>query len=286
MQESIEYYASLLYEAGWNIMPLAGKRPIGEWGRLQRERGNPENISAYLTRHPEANVGILCGEISGVSVIDIDVGDGYDPDAVSRFLEKYPTPIAVQTGGGGLHLYYQYTKVKNAVRVKIPGIPMDIRSQGGYVVAPPSIHPETKQAYRFVNTDDLSQEIDFEMVITLREQLPPFPEEVKVQCAGDIAKTPDDWRAIVYNTNEGSRNFNAAALIGKLINGMSPADWYSVAWPLIVAWNEVHVKPSMNKKELERTFESITKSALRAKQWGDESNMQPVVPQINPEEHR
>ena len=61
---------------------------------------------------------------------------------------KLPQTVEVKTGGGGRHLYFKFpegTKIKNSSNVLGPGL--DIKSTGGYVIAPPSIHPDTGQPY-------------------------------------------------------------------------------------------------------------------------------------------
>lgn len=259
----------ILQDLGWNVMPLHGKRPIGEWGMLQRRMADRDKLVNWYDTH-QGNVAIICGEISGVSVVDVDVKGGFDVKAFRQFYEKYPTPIVVRTGTGGYHLYYRFTKVKNAVRVKYPGLQIDVRSQGGYVVAPPSIHPDTGEIYRFVDIKNPNNEMDFEMIAGLRENLPPFPEEIAVQCRADASKVPDDWRAIVYATNEGSRNANAASICGKLISAFPTRDWYPLVWPLLRAWNKEYVVPALDDDELRVVFESISKSSLRSKRWDDD----------------
>lgn len=268
--------ARQLYDAGFNIMPLNGKRPVGEWGRLQNERANLDRIVDYLAKNPGANLAIVCGHLSGVAVIDIDVKPDTDLAPIHAFMKKYPTPLAVRTGGGGFHLYYQHRPLKNAVRINYPGIAMDVRSQGGYVVCPPSIHPETKRLYAFISCQNPEVTYEGEDVYPLRESCPPFPEEIATLCSASTGKTPDDWRAIIHGTNEGSRNYNAASLAGKLINLIPATDWNSVAWPLIFAWNQTYVRPPLPESELRSTFESICKTALRKREWGENSTMKPL----------
>ena len=81
--------------------------------------------------------GIVTGAVSRIVVLDVDSPDGMES------LKKYnlhlpPTPT-VQTGGGGLHYYFRHPgyHCKNFTK-KYPGI--DFRGDGGYVVAPPSLH--------------------------------------------------------------------------------------------------------------------------------------------------
>ena len=263
------HLALTMYDLGWNVMPLIGKRPIAEWGALQRHQADREKLEQHFADRPDYNTAVICGEVSGVSVIDIDVGTGLDQEALLRFYRKFPTPICVRTGGGGWHFYYRYAKVKNSVKVKYPGLNMDVRSQGGYVVAPPSVHPDNKRTYYYSDPEDPTKEFDAEMIATLRENLPDFPEEVAIQCRADAMKTPDDWRAKVYATNEGSRNANAASVAGKLMGALPTRDWYPFVWPLLQAWNKEYVQPPLTEPELKHVFDSISKSALRRKQWDD-----------------
>ncbi len=124
-------------ERGLSIIPIrpGDKRPLIAWERFQREHATERQVEEWFTRHPDANVGIVTGSISGVDVIDIDslkgnvVLAGYLP-------EVFETPTA-RTPRGGKHLYVAHREgLGNAVRFIDD---CDFRGQGGYVVAPPSI---------------------------------------------------------------------------------------------------------------------------------------------------
>jgi hypothetical protein len=104
-------------------------------------------ISRWQRDWPAANIGIATGNISGILVVDVDVkNNGFE--SLAGLSKHYGNSIAdtltAETGGGGLHLIYKYPEqtVKNSVGVLAPGI--DIRSCGGYIVAPPSIHMSGK----------------------------------------------------------------------------------------------------------------------------------------------
>lgn len=60
-----------------------------------------------------------------------------------------PRTAYVITGSGGAHLYYRHpgTPILNSQSKVAPGV--DVRGDGGYVVAPPSIHPRTRRPYRW-----------------------------------------------------------------------------------------------------------------------------------------
>lgn len=122
---------------GWHYTPLRqGKRPyLAGWP------GRRESAQQYLDWAERGNVGVICGEASGASVIDIEA------DALHRVDEFPLTPTAI-TGGGGRHLYYQHPaddRVRNWVGEI--GERLDIRTTGGQVVAVGSVHPDTGAVY-------------------------------------------------------------------------------------------------------------------------------------------
>ncbi len=118
-----------------------GKHPLTPNG-VKDATKDIEQIEAWWTKWPDANIAIATGGISGITVLDVDVGPQKSGEAslkrVERENEPLPLTPIVRTGGGGLHYYFRYQKgLKNAVGI-LPGL--DIRNDGGYVIAPPSIH--------------------------------------------------------------------------------------------------------------------------------------------------
>lgn len=71
---------------GWSVLPLRSrdKRPLIAWEPLQTSRPSPEQVSSWFSRWPDANIGIVTGEISNLVVIDIDPTHGGDAS-----LEKF-----------------------------------------------------------------------------------------------------------------------------------------------------------------------------------------------------
>jgi replicative DNA helicase len=99
-------------------------------------------IMGWWEYQPDANVGIMTGKKSGITVIDVDAAHGgYESMAelINQHGQLPHTPIA-QTGGGGEHIFFQYAEgTRNSTGRIAPGI--DVRSEGGYVVGAGSIHP-------------------------------------------------------------------------------------------------------------------------------------------------
>ena len=99
---------------------------------------------------PTANVGLAAGAAFWVLDVDYKGWPGVDPDAaypdgadtlaaLQRRFGRLPPTVRQYTGGMGWQLFFQPDpRIKNGVKV-LPGL--DTRAGGGYVVAPPSLHP-------------------------------------------------------------------------------------------------------------------------------------------------
>jgi len=125
---------------------------------------DPGRLAAMLRKVPSGLLAIRTGQTSGLCVIDIDPRNGGRPDRALM------TPTAtVATGGGGWHLYYRHPGTP-----ALPALPgttgVDVKSDGGYVAAPPSVHPGTGRAYRWVGGRGVA-----EMPPALRAALTPTP---------------------------------------------------------------------------------------------------------------
>ena len=130
--------AALRYASrGWHVLPIIerGKTPANPHGLLEATT-DTKQIEAWWA-HVPYNIAIRTGAVSGIVVVDADAAHG-GMESLSEL--TLPETTTVLTGGGGLHYYYAHPgyEVRNAVGIQ-PGI--DIRGDGGYVVAPPSIHP-------------------------------------------------------------------------------------------------------------------------------------------------
>jgi hypothetical protein len=124
-----------------------GKHPTMAWSQFQRRRPLREEVADWWSGdRARYGVGILTGSASGnIFVLDVDIGPGKDGDDSLRALQlahgDLPETAEVRTGGGGLHLYFRAPKgvaIRNSARQLGPGL--DIRGEGGFVVAPPSVH--------------------------------------------------------------------------------------------------------------------------------------------------
>ena len=190
--------AKRLMAKGFNVIPLVAgdKRPRAEWLRWQEERCP---LDAF---RDDDNIGIVCGRTSMIAVVDAD-----SAEAVAWCDANLPhTPLRVKTSKG-VHYYYRHVDgVGNAAGVRER---VDVRGQGGYVVAPPSLHP-SGTTYAWDADDGL------QLATTL--QLPEYP--ASLLATGDVVVTPTgDLRAAKkapFGMRSGSRHATMAKWAGTL----------------------------------------------------------------------
>ena len=107
---------------------------------MQSATTDAETIKSWWAAAPRANVGLRCGPESGVIVVDIDPRNGGEATILAHRVQgrTFPHCPKVKTANGGLHLYFRWQDgIPNSGK-KI-GAGVDLKAQGGYVVAPPSI---------------------------------------------------------------------------------------------------------------------------------------------------
>lgn len=137
---------SLAYiDMGFAVFPVRqNKTPYTPHG-CKDAKTDKRVIEEWWKRWPDANIGLATGSISGgIIVIDVDIDENkgiYGDDSLREWEREngeLPQTWMAITGRGGNHYYYRTDKkIKNATGI-YPGI--DIRGEGGYVVAPPSVH--------------------------------------------------------------------------------------------------------------------------------------------------
>jgi len=129
------------------VFPLrpSGKEPNGRLAPhgVNDASSDAATIRRWWTEAPESNIGLACGR--GWFVVDVDVRNGGSDTLLS--LEEANGPltrtVTSQTGGGGYHYLYRLpegVKLRGSL-----GTGIDLKGPGGYVVAPPSLHPSGKR---------------------------------------------------------------------------------------------------------------------------------------------
>ena len=244
LQAALDYLAR-----GWSVVPLRPreKRPLIRWEVLQSTRPSVAEIAEWYRRWPDANVGIVTGEISNLIVLDIDPKHGGDTtlERLGQRFGELPPTVEARTGGGGRHLYFAHPGgfIRNRVGLA-QGI--DLRGDGGYIVAPPSVHPSGE---RYVWSRGLSP---------AQTELAPLPRWlISPSAEWRVGRSLADWRRLVRDgVLEGKRNSTIASLTGHLLwHGVDP----EVVNELLLAWNRVRCRPPLDDAEVAQVVASIVR---------------------------
>jgi hypothetical protein len=110
------------------------------WDEYERRHATEDEVRRWWRRWPDANLGIVTGAVSGLVVGVVDPRAGGD-EALATLEARFgahPETVECLTGGGGLHLYFRHPGWPVRTGPIAPGL--DVKADGGLVVAPPSIH--------------------------------------------------------------------------------------------------------------------------------------------------
>jgi putative DNA primase/helicase len=151
---------------GWHVLPLnwaiagtcgcgdpecgsVGKHPLTAHG-VKDATTDEATIQRWWREYPKANIGIATGKASDLIVLDVDPRHG-GLESLRQFEDEngpLPDVPAVRTGGGGFHFYFKHFPGLGNKASLLPGF--DVKSDGGYVVYPGSIHKSGKR-YRWLH---------------------------------------------------------------------------------------------------------------------------------------
>lgn len=111
---------------------------------------DPGRIAQMLRLHPSGLLAVRTGAAAGLVVLDVDPRHGGQSTLAALDAERLlPGTTMVVTGSGGLHMYYAHPGERVPSGANRLGIGIDVKADGGYVVAPPSRHPATGSPYRW-----------------------------------------------------------------------------------------------------------------------------------------
>lgn len=138
--------AALVYlkQLHYSVFPVGpDKKALIKWKPYQKKLPTEEQVKQWWTKWPNANIGIATGIISGVAVVDIDDPIVGKPALAELIPDSLVFPIS-KTPHGGEHWYFNCVDpdISNDNIKKVPGC--DLRANGGYAVAPPSVLEDGK----------------------------------------------------------------------------------------------------------------------------------------------
>ena len=215
-----------------------GKRPLVKWKCL-RKMPQPQTLDNWSARFTDANIGILT-EPSNLTIIDID-----DRNRVAEMVKRCgETRVIAVTPSGGLHLYYRYGR-ERSVNGLVDGV--DVKATGGFVVAPPSKHPVSGNAYQW-----------FEGGPEEFCKLSPVKPQSLPLAASRIVQT-DGSRISVGQRNKLLFRF----VLGDLAAGNDRDTTLQRAF----TWNDLHCDPPLTCSEVEKTARSALRYHESGRNW-------------------
>lgn len=232
---------------GFSVIPLSPKSKIPpkdfQWAQFQKRRASEEEVIGWFFENPDYNLGIVTGKISNLVVVDIEK-DGETKD--------YAPTAMVKSGGGGWHMYYRYPASSEVGCHGRFRELTDIKADGGYVVAPPSIHCDTGLPYEWIMPLD-------------QVSLVELPEELQKELVNNRKSQSGDLAMIAQGVSGGERNEAATKFIGHFLAKSKEHEWETEIWPKVKEWN-LKNNPPLEEKELRTVFDSIAKKETRKRE--------------------
>lgn len=234
--------------AGFRVFPVKQNKAPYIKGGVNSASDDPAQVRAWWAQWPNANIGIATGNASrGLIVIDLDVDPekGIDGRESLHAWEAQhgalPATLCSITGRGGNHLlYYSMQRVRNRAGV-LPGV--DVRGDGGYIVAPPSVHANG-QRYQWCEDcsirellDGIAQADQLVMQLIAFDQRAQDPEYVS--------------NGVQYDQviPSGQRTDTLVSFIGTLRKCSTPENVIAGSVRLM---NATHCQPPLSEKELQK----------------------------------
>ncbi len=213
-------------------------------------------IRSWWGRWPDANIGLMTGEASGLVVLDVDPRHGGQAglEALERLCGELPSTVEAQTGSGGRHLLFKHPgqRIPNSAGTLAPGL--DVRGDGGYIVVAPSLHASGRR-YAWDGVRHPAHAEPSPMPAWLVERLIQ-----PGRCSGPAASRTSISNLVLAGVHEGQRNSSLARLAGHLLRHR--VDPY-ITLGLLRSWNLQSCRPPLTETEIMRTIDSIAGAELR-----------------------
>lgn len=178
--------AMQLAERGFHVFPCEGKQPLTKHG-FKDASIDPEAIREWWSWKPHANIAISTGKVSNTLILDVDNRPNRPGSDSLWQLERrhgvLTETASVVTGSLSPQYYFAYPEgetIPGSIDRLAPGL--EIKSDGQYVIAPPSIHPETRRVYEWDNhIDDVPLADPPRWLLNLIQQIQRTQRSRKVQ---------------------------------------------------------------------------------------------------------
>jgi hypothetical protein len=231
------FAAALRYrQMGQHPVPIhqLEKRPLVPWTVYQDRQPTLDEMYGWWSQNQDARVGLITGSASGLVVVDVDPRNGGSLDGI----DVPPGALRVATPSGGEHLYFRHPGIRVATRTGVrPGV--DVRGDGGLVIAPPSPGYRARAVLRF-------------------DTLPAAPSWVYAppEVRGETGEVDgSNWFRTTFaeSTPEGMRNTVATRLAGFLLGNKLGID---ATEAILTEWAQ-RAQPPFPPEELKSVIRSI-----------------------------
>lgn len=275
---------------GWSVVPLkedGSKKPAVSWKQFQTRLPTDAEVEQWESSSgvllSETQVAVITGAISGLVVLDVDSEAGWDwlkdyelPPTVQAWTTE-PNPHMTHHPRGKAHFYFRHPGpewvIPNRVKIKAMGGGIDVRGDGGYVVAPPSRHGPDKSRPSLTSGWDYSWEKGRGPHETEVYELPkwiwdrigvhratekdPFATQAVEIFQEDLLppEEPHWLRAALLGVSEGARDDTAARLAGYFLGARLPAEHVEA---IMEAWN-IRNTPPLHPREIAKVVRSVAR---------------------------
>lgn len=250
--------AALAYaRLGWAVFPLSGKIPYAGSRGVHDATTNPDTIRRWWRERPGSNVAVVGGPVSGVWFLDSDPrhGGAAALEALCSIHGELPTTPRQDTGGAdhGEHYAFAWPTDGRIVGTSAGELPagLDVRGSSGYVVAAPSVHPDTGRAYVWDEDDHPLKVIPAPAPEWLLSMVATRPTTGRT-----LPKTPSEWLDIVAAKDAGQGRHEALLTLFGLLVRKLPA---RLAVELAQCWNHTNLRPPLEPSEFERVVAHVLK---------------------------
>jgi putative DNA primase/helicase len=221
---------------------------------------DPKRIGEFWQAEPNANIGIACGAQSGgLWVLDIDTHKADGKETIRVWLEEsgvnLPKTVTAITGGNGVHCYFKSNEVIGTRTGIMPGI--DIKGKGGYIVAPPSLHP-SGDSYRWGTGCSLAE-------VPIAEADDVIHSILEYSAARGKEQRPKKNKKNRGKIPEGDRNDTLTSHLGGLrYKGWSLGDLEAEA----IRFNRERLSPPLDETEALSVAQSVSKYPVGYEAFG------------------
>ncbi|MDB4044446.1 bifunctional DNA primase/polymerase [Emcibacteraceae bacterium] len=225
-----------------------GKHPLTSNG-FKSATTDKEQILEMWKKHPDANVGVATGRASDVLVIDVDPRNGGDETLKALFDEfgEFPETLECGTGGDGQHFYFEMPSLEPGIKLSSKlGAGIDVKHDGGYVIAPPSNH-HSGGIYEWGNSAEIAEIPDW-LFEKLKARRPANTNYINKKVGGSVSNDNENNTASLSQIKKGCawvascfedsmsldepNWYHALSIISRCENGVQEARNFSEPYPL------------------------------------------------------